>query len=112
MSRTDSARERWARIIREQQASGLTIAALDTERGDRAGHHGDAEEVKSHLDEVLRSTVEQTLNSLLDEKADRMAGAGRYGGHRTGRMIAATALAAMLTLPEYPNSARTNVPPN
>lgn len=38
----------------------------------------DAEKVKSHLDEVVRSTVEQTLNTLLDEEADRVAGAGRY----------------------------------
>lgn len=33
MSRTESAREKWSRIIREQQASGLTIAAFCGERG-------------------------------------------------------------------------------
>ena len=33
MSRTDSAREKWTRIIREQQSSGLTIAAFCAERG-------------------------------------------------------------------------------
>ncbi|MBX3407041.1 MAG: IS256 family transposase [Phycisphaeraceae bacterium] len=38
----------------------------------------DAEKVRGHLDEVVRSTVEQTLNQLLDEEADRVAGAGRY----------------------------------
>jgi putative transposase len=38
----------------------------------------DTEQVRSHLDEVVRSTVEQTLNQLLDEEADRVAGAGKY----------------------------------
>lgn len=38
----------------------------------------DTEKVRSHLDEVVRSTVEQTLNELLDAEADRIAGAGRY----------------------------------
>lgn len=32
-------------------------------------------QVKSHLDEVVRSTVEQTLKQLLDEKAECVAGA-------------------------------------
>jgi putative transposase len=38
----------------------------------------DTERVRGHLDEVVRSTVEQTLNQLLDEEADRVAGAGKY----------------------------------
>lgn len=38
----------------------------------------DTEKVRGHLDEVVRSTVEQTLNQLLDEEADRVAGAGKY----------------------------------
>lgn len=38
----------------------------------------DTEKVRSHVDEVVRSTVEQTLNALLDAEADRVAGAGRY----------------------------------
>ena len=38
----------------------------------------DTEKVRSHLDEEVRSTVEQTLNQLLDEEADRVAGAGKY----------------------------------
>lgn len=38
----------------------------------------DTDKVRSHLDEVVRSTVEQTLNQLLDEEADRVAGAGKY----------------------------------
>lgn len=38
----------------------------------------DTEKVRSHVDEVVRSTVEQTLNALPDAEADRVAGAGRY----------------------------------
>ena len=38
----------------------------------------DTEKVRSHVEEVVRSTVEQTLNQMLDEEADRVAGAGRY----------------------------------
>ena len=34
--------------------------------------------IKAHLDEVVRSTVEATLNELLDQEAERVAGAGRY----------------------------------
>ena len=34
--------------------------------------------VKKHLEEIVRGTVEETLNKLLDEEADRQCGAGRY----------------------------------
>src|SRR5437773_3221302 len=32
----------------------------------------------SHLDRVVRSTVEETLNALLDAEADRLCNAQRY----------------------------------
>lgn len=38
----------------------------------------DTAKVRSHVDEVVRSTVEQTLNAMLDAEADRVAGAARY----------------------------------
>ena len=38
----------------------------------------DEERVKGHLDRVVRSTVEQTINDLLDAEADRLVGADRY----------------------------------
>jgi len=38
----------------------------------------DQGQVKAHLDEVVRGTVEQTLNALLEEEADRVCRAGRY----------------------------------
>jgi hypothetical protein len=38
----------------------------------------DAAKVRAHVDEVVRSSVEQTLTSLLDAEADRLCNAGRY----------------------------------
>ena len=38
----------------------------------------DEERVRGHVDEVVRSSVEETLNGLLDAEADRLCGAGRY----------------------------------
>lgn len=36
------------------------------------------EEIRSHLDVVVRGTVEETLNGLLDAEADRLCQASRY----------------------------------
>ncbi len=38
----------------------------------------DEDQVRSHLDTVVRESVEQTLNALLDAEADRLCQAGRY----------------------------------
>jgi hypothetical protein len=38
----------------------------------------DDERIKSHLDRVVRSTVEETLNALLGAEADRLCNAQRY----------------------------------
>ena len=38
----------------------------------------DEGKLKSHVDEVVRSSVEETLNGLLDEEADRICRAQRY----------------------------------
>jgi len=38
----------------------------------------DTGQVKSHLDDVVRGAVEETLNKLLDEEADRVCRAQRY----------------------------------
>ena len=35
-------------------------------------------EIKSHLDGIVRGTVEETLNAMLDAEADVICGAGRY----------------------------------
>src|SRR5580658_8330786 len=34
--------------------------------------------IQAHLDEVVRSTVEETLNALLDAEADELCGARQY----------------------------------
>ena len=36
------------------------------------------EAVRGHLDELVRSTVEETLNQMLDAEADQLCGAKRY----------------------------------
>ena len=38
----------------------------------------DESEIRGHLDEMVRSTVEQTLNAMLDAEADEMCNAQRY----------------------------------
>ena len=38
----------------------------------------DEERVRSHVEEVVRSSVESTLNGLLEAEADQLCGAGRY----------------------------------
>ena len=38
----------------------------------------DESEIRGHLDEMVRGTVEETLNSLLDAEADELCHAQRY----------------------------------
>ena len=38
----------------------------------------DEGQIKSHLGEIVRDTVEETLNGLLDAEADKLCNAGRY----------------------------------
>src|SRR5579864_1659588 len=38
----------------------------------------DEEKIQQHLGEVVRSTVEETLNAMLDAEADRLCRAERY----------------------------------
>src|SRR5262249_35021660 len=38
----------------------------------------DDERIKSHLERVVRGSVEETLNALLDAEADRLCNAQRY----------------------------------
>jgi hypothetical protein len=37
----------------------------------------DDERIKGHLDRIVRGTVEETLNALLDAEADRLCNASR-----------------------------------
>jgi putative transposase len=45
----------------------------------------DDERIKSHLERVVRDTVEETLNALLDAEADRLCNAQRYEPSATRR---------------------------
>ena len=38
----------------------------------------DDERVRDHLGRIVRGTVEETLNAMLDAEADQLCGAGRY----------------------------------
>lgn len=38
----------------------------------------DDERIRDHLGKIVRSSVEETLNALLDAEADRLCNAGRY----------------------------------
>ena len=38
----------------------------------------DEEKIRGHVDEVVRETVEETLNGLLEAEADELCGAKRY----------------------------------
>ena len=38
----------------------------------------DEDQVRSHVDEVVRTSVEETLNGLLEAEADQLCGAKRY----------------------------------
>ncbi len=38
----------------------------------------DEGKIRAHLDEVVRATVEETLNALLDAEADHLCGARKY----------------------------------
>lgn len=62
----------------ESVSRNAGTASVQCEDGLQAAVVVDTERVRGHLDEVVRSTVEQTLNQLLDEEADRVACAGRY----------------------------------
>lgn len=38
----------------------------------------DEQQIRRHIDEAVRSSVEETLNALLDAEADAICGAQRY----------------------------------
>jgi hypothetical protein len=46
----------------------------------------DEGKIQEHLGEVVRSTVEETLNAMLDAEADRLCQAERYEGPRRERI--------------------------
>jgi transposase-like protein len=49
-----------------------------TDRGMKEAFRIDEAKVRGHVDQVVRASVEQTLNSLLEAEADALCGAKRY----------------------------------
>ncbi|EAQ80597.1 putative transposase [Blastopirellula marina DSM 3645] len=67
--------------INHHQNQGLTMTNLPEDRtGEeiRDAIKIDGEAVRGHLDELVRSTVEETLNKMLDAEADQICNAKRY----------------------------------
>jgi transposase-like protein len=52
--------------------------AEDTAEGLKDAIKVDAGQLRGHVDEVVRSSVEETLNGLLQAEADQLCGASRY----------------------------------
>lgn len=57
------------------------------------------EAVKGELKELVRKSVEETLNELLDKEAKELTGATRYERNEARRAIAADITAASSALP-------------
>jgi putative transposase len=55
-----------------------SVAAVTTPDSFREVIRIDEGQIKSHVDQVVRESVEQTLNDLLDAEADALCGAKRY----------------------------------
>jgi transposase-like protein len=67
--------------INQHQNQGLTMTNIPDDRiGEEilSAIKIDGDAVRGHLDELVRSTVEETLNKLLDAEADELCGAKRY----------------------------------
>src|SRR5271169_6747795 len=58
--------ERRSRYERDYTESAWDVITIDDER------------IENHLDRVVRGSVEETLNALLDAEADRLCNAQRY----------------------------------
>ena len=57
----------------------------------------DEERIKDHLGRIVRGTVEETLNALLDAEADQLCGARRYERTEAGRTPGPAATSARCT---------------
>jgi putative transposase len=74
-------------LIAGRGASARAITAEDTAEGLKDAIRVDTAELRGHVDAVVRSSVEETLNALLQAEADQickggtlraLAGARRY----------------------------------
>ena len=61
----------------------------------------DESEIRGHLDEMVRGTVEETLNAMLDAEADQMCNAQRYE-HSPDRIDTRAGCLPLKTDPGFP----------
>ena len=54
----------------------------------------DEARIRDHLGEMVRGTVEETLNAMLDAEADRLCGAGRYERNEARQELGLAAMIA------------------
>jgi putative transposase len=54
--------------LNENRKSGKVLDAIRIDEG----------QIRGHLDTLVKSSVEETLNGLLDAEADSLCGAGKY----------------------------------
>lgn len=56
------------------------IKSTQENKNEKAGQiiRIEQEQLTKHLDKVVRGTIEETLNALLDAEADRLCQASRY----------------------------------
>ncbi len=59
-------------------SNNLTVESTEPEKSLSKVIKIDEARIQSHLDQMVRNTVEQTLNGLLDAEADRLCNAKRY----------------------------------
>lgn len=73
--------------LRAAQDFGLVFAKKRFSRDD--------ERIKNHLDRVVRGSIQETLNALLEAEADRLCNAQRYEHSNTARPVRMHARASM-----------------
>jgi putative transposase len=66
------------RLEAQNMSNNLTTESAEQENSLSKVIKIDEARIQSHLDKVVRSTVEQTLNDLLDAEADHLCNAKRY----------------------------------
>jgi putative transposase len=60
------------------QTKGEATMGEDTSAALKGAIRVDEQQIRGHIDEAVRSSVEETLNALLDAEADQICGAQRY----------------------------------
>jgi hypothetical protein len=81
-------------------------AATGARSGRKPAKSIDDERVRDHLCNVVRGSVEETLNAMLETDAERLCNAGRYDNLAQVRGILTHGgfrLASLLQRPAYPN---------